>query len=94
MVAAVEPGGIPDTTLLAEQQKLQLLAVCTEKAFQDNSSYRQHYLCILEDYWGQYLEQEGQRLLNQDEKSSTHLNYLLETNLPNPEQVTDFYLIP
>ena len=44
VIAAVEPGGIPDTTLLAEQQKLQLLAVCTAKAIQGDLSYRQEYL--------------------------------------------------
>ena len=50
MIAAVELGGIPDTTLLSEQQKLQLPAVCTEKAVQGDLSYRQHYSCFLEDY--------------------------------------------
>ena len=32
-------------TLLPEQRKLQLLALCTEKAFQGDLSYRQHY-CV------------------------------------------------
>ena len=41
VVAAVEPRVIPDTTLLDEQEKMQLLAVCTEKAFQGDSIYRQ-----------------------------------------------------
>ena len=49
-IAAVEPGSLPDKTLLDEQQKLQLLAVCTEKAFQGDSIYRQQYLSNLKDY--------------------------------------------
>ena len=49
LIAAVEPGDILDTTLLAEQQKLRFPAVCTEKAFQGDSSYRQPYLCFLKD---------------------------------------------
>ena len=55
VIAVVEPGDIPDKKLPAGQQKLQLLAVCTEKAFQDDVSSRQHYLCFLEEYKGQYL---------------------------------------
>ena len=49
-LAEVEAGGIHNITLLAEQQKFHLLALCIEIAFLGDFSYQQHYLSFLEDY--------------------------------------------